>query len=204
MNHVVRAVHRVLIVEDDAALRRAVARSIGLASSAVALEAESVAAAREWLSERPPPDLMIADVRLPDGSIFEVLDAVRELSPAPVVVAISGKASPDEAFRLAQRGVRAYLAKPFSIPDLAKAVETARRDAPDLEPLITAAVGHVPLRELQSEIRRVMVREALALTEGSRSGAARLLSVTRQAVQQMVQSRERSTDDAPARSSRAS
>jgi DNA-binding transcriptional LysR family regulator len=35
-----------------------------------------------------------------------------------------------------------------------------------------------------------MVEQALAKAEGSRSGAARLLSVSRQAVQQMVRERE--------------
>jgi DNA-binding transcriptional LysR family regulator len=46
------------------------------------------------------------------------------------------------------------------------------------------------MRELQTEVRRVMVEQALAKAEGSRSGAARLLSVSRQAVQQMVRERE--------------
>ena len=103
---------------------------------------------------------------------------------------MSGKASPDEAFRLAQAGVRAYLPKPFSIQELASTVETACSEAPDLEPMITAWVGRVPMRELQRKVRRVMLKEALAQTEGSRSGAARLLHVTRQAVQQMVRSKD--------------
>jgi hypothetical protein len=65
-------------------------------------------------------------------------------------------------------------------------VEAALREVPSLEPLVTALVGRVPMRELQRAVRRVMVREALAQAEGSRSGAARLLEVSRQAVQQAV------------------
>ena len=49
----------------------------------------------------------------------------------------------------------------------------------------------------REEVRRVMVKEALALTEGSRSGAARLLKVTRQAVQQMLRSDDPSTGPTP-------
>ena len=71
---------------------------------------------------------------------------------------------------------------------LESAVQRAAEAAPSLEPVITARVGQVPMRELQREVRRVMVKEALAKTEGSRSGAARLLHVTRQAVQQIVRS----------------
>ena len=185
-----RRYQSVLIVEDDAALRGALVRGLRAWTEADVAEASTAAAACTRLAERPTPDLVVIDVRLPDAPVFDVLDAARDLSPTPVVVAMSGKASPDEAFRLAQCGVRAYLPKPFSIEDMAAAVASAGSQAPDLAPLISASVGHVPLRELQCEVRRVMVREALAKTEGSRSAAARLLRVTRQAVQQMVRSDE--------------
>ncbi len=188
-----RDFERVFVVEDDAALCAAIARIVSGWGELELSEAATAAEARSMLAEPPPPDLVIIDVHLPDETAFGVLEAARELSPAPIVVAISGKASPDEAFRLAQAGVRAYLPKPFSIQELASTVETACSEAPDLEPMITAWVGRVPMRELQREVRRVMVKEALAQTEGSRSGAARLLHVTRQAVQQMVRSK-----DAPA------
>jgi len=131
---------------------------------------------------------VVIDVRLPDESAFAVVEIASQLSPAPIVVAMSGKASPDEAFRLGQRGVRRYLPKPFSMAEFRSAVEGARSEAPDIEPIISAWVGRIPMRELQREVRRVMVKEALALTEGSRSGAARLLHVTRQAVQQILRS----------------
>ena len=39
-------------------------------------------------------------------------------------------------------------------------------------------------------MRSVMLHQALALTEGSRSGAARLLDVSRQAVQQILRGAE--------------
>jgi two-component system response regulator RegA len=184
---------RVLVVEDDAALCAAIARIVSGWGELEVQQAATAAQARSLLAEPPPPNLLIIDVRLPDETAFGVLEAARQLSPAPLVVAMSGKASPDEAFRLAQAGVRAYLPKPFSIQDLASTVEAACSEAPDLEPMITAWVGRVPMRELQREVRRVMVKEALAQTEGSRSGAARLLHVTRQAVQQMLRSK-----DAPA------
>lgn len=188
---------RVLVIEDDTALRTAVVRIIGGWGDAELIEAGTAAEARELLAGSAPPDLMIMDVRLPDHSAFNVLEAAAELSPAPVIVAMSGKASPHEAFRLREHGVRAYLSKPFSAQELADTIETARNATPNLEPLITASVGRVPMRELQKEVRRVMLKEALAQTEGSRSGTARLLHVTRQAVQQMLRSEEEPPSDAP-------
>ena len=183
-----RTLERALVVEDDVALRTAISRILTGWKNVTVSEAGTAAEARQLLADLPPPDLVVIDVRLPDESAFAIVEIVSQLSPAPIVVAMSGKASPDEAFRLGQRGVRKYLPKPFSIDEFKSAVEEARSEAPDIEPIISAWVGRIPMRELQREVRRVMVKEALALTEGSRSGAARLLHVTRQAVQQILRS----------------
>lgn len=180
-----RKLERVVVVEDEAALRSAITRVVR-GWGATVTEAGTAAEARALLREPPLPELVIVDVRLPDESACGLLDITSRLSPPPVVLAMSGKASPEEAFLLAQKGVRAYLPKPFSIEELESVVEAALREMPSLEPLVTALVGRVPMRELQREVRRVMVREALAQAEGSRSGAARLLDVSRQAVQQAV------------------
>jgi DNA-binding NtrC family response regulator len=183
-----RPIERALVIEDDAALRAAIVRILAGWGDVAISEAGTAASARILLAQELPPDLVIIDVRLPDESAFGVLEIVSQLSPVPIIVAMSGKASPAEAFRLGQLGVRRYLRKPFSIQELTDAVEAARNAAPDIEPVISAWVGRVPMRELQREVRRVMVKEALALEQGSRSGAARLLHVTRQAVQQMLRS----------------
>lgn len=189
---------RALLVEDDVAVRAAIARIIEGWGDLEILEAGTAGEAKALLVDGLKPDFILIDVRLPDESAFCLLEAIRDLSPRPILVAMSGKASADEAFRLAAYGVRAYLAKPFSIQEFTTAVQTACKQVPDIEPLITAQVGRVPMRDLQRDVRRVMVKEALARTQGSRSGAARLLHVSRQAVQQIL--RSESNDEAPAMS----
>ncbi len=189
---------RALLIEDDVALRAAIARVIQGWGDLKIFEAGTAGEAKALLADGLKPDFILIDVRLPDESAFSVLEAIRDLSPKPILVAMSGKASADEAFRLAGYGVRTYLNKPFSIQEFTSAVETACEEVPDIEPLITAQVGLVPMRDLQRDVRRVMVKEALARAEGSRSGAARLLHVSRQAVQQML--RSESNDKAPATS----
>lgn len=178
-----RPLNRVLVVEDNAPLLAAIARRVR-SWGAVPLEAGTVRAARRLLS--PPPDLVIADVRLPDEPAFALLEEVSQLWPRPLVVAISGRASAQEAFKLAQLGAQAYLSKPLSLRGLEEAVQGARQEPPALDSLVTACVGRLSMREVQEEVRRKMMRQALALSEGSRSGAARLLDVSRQAVQQML------------------
>jgi two-component system, response regulator RegA len=173
-----------LIIEDNDALRRAMAATVRQLGTDV-LEASTSAEAFARLAEREP-DLVVADVCLPDGSALALLDATRQLVPEPFKIGISGQASAEQAFELAQLGVRAYLAKPFLLKDLLDAIDRVRTDPPPLDPVARAAVGRFSLREVASRVRRAMILEALARCHGSRSGAARLLNVTRQAIQQAV------------------
>ena len=178
-----RELGRVLIVEDNVPLRTAIAALLR-DSGAEVLEAGTERDAIALLN--PPPDLIICDVYLPDGSALKILETALHLSPEPVKIAVSGHASAEEAFQLAKLGVLAYLAKPFSLAELSGTIERVLEAPPDIDTMLRASVGQVPMRELQQRVRKVMVGQALALTRGSRSGAARLLDVSRQAIQQIT------------------
>ncbi len=184
-----RELGRVLIVEDHVPLRRAIALLLRN-SGAEVLEAGTAHGAIALLN--PPPDLIICDVYLPDGSALKILEATLRLSPEPVKIAVSGHASAEEAFQLARLGVLAYLPKPFTLEELSATIERVLREPPDIDTLLRASVGRVPMRELQQRVRSVMVGQALALAQGSRSGAARLLDVSRQAIQQITRGRSES------------
>lgn len=107
--------NRVLIVDDDAPLRRALSRFFRNASLEVS-EAKSVAEALPLLEREP--DLVVTDVRLPDGGGRRVVEVANERRPAPIIIAMSGLASAREAFALAQSGARVYLTKPFAEREL--------------------------------------------------------------------------------------
>jgi DNA-binding NarL/FixJ family response regulator len=109
----------VLIVDDDDPLRRSLARFFRNASLDVS-EAKSVAEAIALLAGEP--DLVITDVRLPDGGGRRVVEVASQRRPAPVIVAMSGLASAREAFALAQSGARVYLTKPFAERELIEGI----------------------------------------------------------------------------------
>jgi DNA-binding NtrC family response regulator len=180
----------VLIVEDDRPLCSALARLARSKWATEVWQANSIAEARSLMAQQP--DLMIVDVKLPDGDSFGLIEMAWNSKPAPVVVAMSGAASPEEAFRLGQLGVRAYVAKPLSVESLSEEVDKALRAPPNLEPIVTGLVGQIGLRDAQERVRTGMIEQAIALSEGNRSNAARLLQVSRQAVQQQMRERERS------------
>jgi DNA-binding NtrC family response regulator len=185
----------VLVVEDDPDLCQevaALARDWGVEAS----EATSLEQAVALLDRRP--DVVIADLWLAGASAIPLLERMVHRHPAPAVVAMSGQATPVETFRLGRLNVRAFLPKPFTAEDLRCAVERAISEPPDVMPWLSDLVGHMPLRSAQEATRGTMLDEALARTDNSRSGAARILRVSRQAIQQVMQ-RQRRGRRAPAR-----
>jgi DNA-binding response OmpR family regulator len=69
--------------------------------------------------------LIIADLRLPDGSGIDVIRAARQRPDAPPVIVVTGFASPQTRRDALEAGAMAYLAKPFSALVLASLVRDA-------------------------------------------------------------------------------
>jgi len=107
---------RALIVEDDAAIREAVALALRDDGYDVCAEADGAAALRA--AARFRPDVAIVDVRLPPGPDgFVVARSLREASDLPVVFLT---AADDLDARLAGFAIGAddYIVKPFSMSEL--------------------------------------------------------------------------------------
>jgi two-component system response regulator RegA len=187
-----------LVVDDDPTLCGALAATLEACGPRVAI-AETAAQAIRML-EQGPPDVVLLDLSLPDGDGFDVLDAVERTTPMPVVVAMSGVATPLQSFRLAQLGAAVYLEKPFSTAELLAAIDRALTEPTSIRPHLRGAVGHRSVHELQEELRTTMVEEALARARGSKTRAAALLGVSRQLLQFMLRQnkkgdRRREPDD---------
>lgn len=188
-----RELRKVLIVDDDAHLRTAL-RHAFLTHGLDVTDVETVASAMALLDDEPF-DLIVVDVRLPDGTGADVVRAATACAPMPLVIAISGRASPTEAFEVASSGARAYLEKPVSFRALWEHVERARDTPPSLDAFIKASVGHVNVKSFGDGLRVEMMQEAVARSGGNVSQAAKLLGVTRQAVQQSLRRTAGSGED---------
>lgn len=140
-------------------------------------------------------DLVLLDVRLPDGSGVNLAAIAAQMLPAPLVVALSGEATAQEAFALAQLGVVQFVSKPFSLDELLHAIEQVAVSDLRLEPIVKTCVGRHDLREVQDGVRNTMVHEALAISGGNKTDAAKLLRVTRQAVQKFIRLGRGTTDE---------
>lgn len=180
-----------LIVDDSRTLRDALLRVLAEVASSVSA-CESVCEARALLGVNVP-DVIFLDFDLPDGNALDVLSELERVAPAPVVIAMSGIASPEEAFQLGTRGVCAYLHKPFDLASVSRLCNEIRDKRPDIRPFIRGLVGRAPMAAVESEVRATMVHEALSKAQESRRGAAKLLDISRQTLQHILRKREQTT-----------
>ncbi len=175
---------RTLVVEDDAHLCKALESSLHSYSDEVRV-CSSIEEAEKMIADWHP-DLMLLDFKLSDGDALELLAEVSQRSPFPVTIAISAYALPEETFQLAHFGVRAFLQKPINLSDLESALKHVSAEAPNLVPHLRNAVGSVGLKEMELCVRQTMLEEALGRVNGSRRGAAKLLHVSRQVIQHVL------------------
>ena len=123
----------ILLVEDDAELRRLIAGAFRRDGYHV-VECPNGDAAFDWLGDgvfdgyyERLPALIVSDVRLPYFDGFEILEAMRQALARVPVILITG--FPDDALyqRAFALGARNVLAKPFDLEDLRAAVWIALR-----------------------------------------------------------------------------
>lgn len=118
------APRRVLLVEDEAPLRRLALRALAAAGHEVAA-AEDAEAAIEAVEAGFVPEVLVSDVTMPgemDG--VALAEALRARLPGLPVVLASGYAERAVGEGLSGRGVR-YLEKPFRMAELVAAVAEA-------------------------------------------------------------------------------
>lgn len=114
---------RILIVDDDAPLRRALPQL--LAQDGRSFDATgSVAEAIAQLSTTQY-DLILLDYRLPDGTGLAVLDWLASRQREEAVIMISGEDAIDAAIGALRRGADDFVRKPYHVAQLQRAVQGA-------------------------------------------------------------------------------
>ncbi|HJL20370.1 MAG TPA: sigma-54 dependent transcriptional regulator [Sandaracinaceae bacterium LLY-WYZ-13_1] len=116
---------RILIVEDEETLRRSLARHLKRRDYEV-LQAGTCAEAREILRDTPEIDVVLADVMLPDGRGFDVVDQLEGGRGRASVVVMTGQTVLDHAIAALRHGADDFLTKPFSLEALDHALDRLR------------------------------------------------------------------------------
>ena len=106
---------RVLVVDDEAPIRRYLRAALGAQGLTVYESATGLEAIQAVLSHRP--DIIILDLGLPDIDGIEVTRRLREWSQTPIIVLSVREAEQDKIAAL-DAGADDYLTKPFGTGEL--------------------------------------------------------------------------------------
>ena len=114
---------RILVIDDESALRSVLGAALLDAGHTVALAADGRAGLHLICTE--PVDLVITDLVMPDQDGIETIIALRHENPALPVIAISGDLHHAALYLEIARhlGVRRTLEKPFTAAALLEAVD---------------------------------------------------------------------------------
>jgi DNA-binding response OmpR family regulator len=119
---------RILVVEDDAAIRRGLVDAFDFAGYATREASDGAAGLAAALEA--DCDLVLLDLVLPGRDGLAILRTLRGVwSPLPVIV-LTARGSEDERVRGLDLGADDYVVKPFSIKELLARVEAVLRRVP--------------------------------------------------------------------------
>jgi two-component system KDP operon response regulator KdpE len=124
-------VTRVLVVDDDPAIQRAL--GIGLRARGYEVLPARDGRTAVQACEQDEPDVVLLDLGLPDLSGVEVLRKVRARNQVPVIV-LSARHGSDDKVEALDVGADDYVTKPFGMDELLARVRAAVRRAVPEEP----------------------------------------------------------------------
>jgi RNA polymerase sigma factor (sigma-70 family) len=115
----------VYVVDDDASVRRALARLI----AAAGLEVETFPSARAFLEHAPHdrPGCLVLDVRLPGESGLDLQTALREVRHQLPIIFVTGHGTVPASVRAMKDGALDFLQKPVDERELLDGIQRALR-----------------------------------------------------------------------------
>jgi len=165
-----------LIVEDDTLLRERLARAFASRGYDVR-QADDIAGA-EAAAVAEPPELVVLDLRMPQGNGIDLIPKLLAIDPATRIVVLTGYGSVATAIEAVRLGAVHYLTKPADADEILAAFA---RD-PDGPATSQAPLQPMSLDRVEWEhINRVLVDCQHNISE-----AARVLGIHRRSLQRKL------------------
>jgi two-component system, OmpR family, KDP operon response regulator KdpE len=114
----------ILVVDDEAAMRRLVSSNLRASGYAVRSAADGAEALK--LLEEHAFDLLLLDINMPGPNGFQVLEAARRSTGVPVMM-VSGRGRERDRVQALDLGADDYLSKPFGVSELVARVNALLR-----------------------------------------------------------------------------
>lgn len=152
MSEMRRESGRVLVVDDEGPIRRALEINLSTRGFDVLLAPTGEDALR--IAAADHPDVVLLDLGLPGISGLDVIDGLRGWSNVPIIV-VSAREAESEKVRALDAGADDYITKPFGMDELLARLRAAlRRATPpdDEQAVVTAGAIAIDLADKRVEV----------------------------------------------------
>src|SRR4026209_1927979 len=131
---------RLLVVDDHEVVRQGIVAILDRNPGFQVVAEASTAAEAVAAADRPRPDIVVMDVRLPDESGIEACREIRGEHPETRVVMLTSYPDEDAVLAAIVAGASGYLLKQVRARDLVSALETVAAGGSLLDPAVTGKV----------------------------------------------------------------
>ncbi len=131
---------RVVLVDDHEVVRDGIKALLAAVEDITVAGEASTAREAVTVCERTQPDVVVMDVRLPDGSGIEATRDVRAARPATQVLMLTSFADDEALFASIMAGAAGYVLKQIKGAELVRAIRTVGQGQSLLDPAVTRGV----------------------------------------------------------------
>ena len=152
--------NKILVVDDDDALREMVGLVLNAAGYNTVFAADGLSAVEVFKSEEP--DLVLLDIMLPGQSGIEVCKQIRSLSGTPIVM-LTAKGETEDVVHGLEAGADDYVVKPHNGAELLARIKARLRPVAEEGGIVS--VGELTMDPRSYEVKRAGVRISLTPLE---------------------------------------
>ncbi len=116
--------HKILIVDDEATIRRILATRLSMVGYDIVVAADGVEALEQFEAEQP--DLIVLDVMMPRMNGLQVCQTLRETTGVPIIM-LTALGEVSDRIKGLELGADDYLPKPFSPKELESRIQAILR-----------------------------------------------------------------------------
>lgn len=116
--------HKILIVDDEATIRRILATRLSMVGYEVIVAADGVEALEKFETEKP--DLIVLDVMMPKMNGLQVCQTLRKTTGIPIIM-LTALGEVSDRIKGLELGADDYLPKPFSPKELESRIQAILR-----------------------------------------------------------------------------
>jgi DNA-binding response OmpR family regulator len=142
---------RVLVVDDDGSIRRALERALRLEGFAVDVAADGAAALDALEADRH--DIVVLDVVMPGVTGIDVTRALRDRGSRVPICILSARDEVADRVEGLRAGADDYLVKPFALPELVARMHALLRRSPDTEAAVPLIAGDLTVDPVRHSAR---------------------------------------------------